>query len=191
MAALKKKTAPKAASNSLADIPSGAGGSTAPISGTGYFPPNPGGMYFPSPADFNTLPFGTPMNGGPGPMPGSPMPGGPLPPSPGMMSPMSGAPSYTQGENLLASAGNLLRLSIDALSAALAGGTRMMQNYAGGQQGNYGHEYYYAPQGYQHGHGHHHPHGHCCGSHDPACHYPSCCDCYGETCCNPSVNGCC
>ena len=183
MAALKKKTSRRTSSNSLADIPSSNRSATAPVPDAFSTPVNPGGMGFPNPADFNVPSFGSSMQG-------SPMSGGPMPP-PGMMPPMPGAPMATQTEDLLASVGNMLRLGVDAVSAALAGSTRIMQGFAGqGHHGGpYGHEYY-GPHSMHHHSGHHHSHGHCCGSHDPSCCYPSCCDCYGENCCHPSVHGC-
>lgn len=182
MAALKKKTSRKVSNNSLADTPSSSRSAAAPSSVFNN-PVNPGGMPFPNPSDFNVPPFGTPMQG-------VPMPGGLMPP-PGMIPPISGAPIATPSDDLLASVGNMLRMGVDAVSAVLAGGTRIMQGFAeqGHHGGLYGHEYY-GPHGMHHSGGHHHPHGHCCRSHDPACCYPSCCDCYGQSCCHPSVHGC-
>lgn len=140
-------------------------------------------------------PYGLPPGFNPA-QPGAPMQGGPMPP-PGMMPPMPGtSPMQQQGSgDLFTSVGNMLRLGVDAINAALAGSNQIMQAFMGGGQGMYPYAHGY-PYHYGHGHyGHgHHGHHHCCSQqrhdhyHDSWCH--SCCDVYGQGCCNPGVHGC-
>ena len=170
MATSKKKAAKKAATMEPGTTTSPS--MTDPFSG--MVNPMMGNMPFPAQPGVNMPPFGAPM------------PGGPMPPPQGMMPPMPG-PMQAQGSgDLFTSVGNMLRLGVDTINAALAGSNQIMQAFTGtGHHDPYGHPYHY-----HHGWGHHH-HGHCgCHHNDPACCYPSCCDCYGESCCNPSVHGC-
>jgi hypothetical protein len=154
----------------------GAASPSMPDPFSGMVNPMMGNMPFPAPPGVNVPPFGAPMQGGPMP------PQGMMPPMPGTM------PTQPSGD-LFTSVGNMLRLGVDTINAALAGSNQIMQAFAGTG--------YHDPYGYQ-GHPHHyhhdwdyHHHAYCgCHHHDPACCYPSCCDCYGESCCNPSVHGC-
>lgn len=178
MATSKKKVTKKAAKREPRE--SAAPSMTNPFAGMAD--PIMGSL--PSPPGFNT-----------------PLMGGPIPPQ-GMMPPMPGSnPMQAQaGSDLFTSVGTMLRLGVDAVNSALAGSNQIMQALTG-----FG---YHSPSHYPHGdmyhHGnmhhqsdmHHHGSGHhCCGHghhdhyHDSQCH--SCCDVYGESCCNPSVNGCC
>jgi len=172
-------TSKKKMSNTAAKMQSG---ETAVSSMPNPFPgmANPMMGNMPSPPGFNVPPFGAPMQGGP------------MPPQ-GMMPPMPGTNSMqAQGSsNLFASVGNMLRLGVDTINAALAGSNQIIQAFAGSG--------YHTPSHYPHGQMYHHGYGrhgnmhHCCGHND---HYhnsrcDSCCDVYGENHCNPSVNGCC
>ena len=133
----------------------------------------------PTPPGVNMPPYGANMPGMPG-----------MPPMPGAY-----PPAGQSSAALFSSVGNMLRLGVDTLNAVLAGSNQVIQAFMGG-----GHHspYYYDPYGPfnpHHGYGGHHCGGHhCCGHHhhdhyhDSHCH--SCCDVYGEHCCNPSVNGC-
>lgn len=144
------------------------------------FPETPGkpGVVgpLPPPPGFAMPPFGAPMFGA---MP----PQMPMPPMPGFAAMPSSA-----GGDLFQSLGNMLRLGIDALNIALAGGNQLLQGLSGTP---WPYPYpHHAPHGGCH-HGHH-----CCGGHDHGntyhdgcCH--SCCNHYGESCCNPSVHNCC
>jgi hypothetical protein len=115
--------------------------------------------------------------------------GGPIPPQ-GMMPPMPGLnPMQAQASSdLFTSVGNMLRLSVDAINSVLAGSNQIMQAFTGPGHHPYSH--------YPHGNMHHHGCGCQCSGHEHHDHYHdsqyhSCCDVYGESCCNPSVNGCC
>lgn len=147
--------------------------------------------------------MGLPPSAGPGqPSFAIPMPPGAgmpppfwVPPGPGLPPPGAGPmPGDTAGgAEFMHSLGSLLRLGIDALNMALAGGNQFLQGLSGvgyhpaAWPGA-------APHGScpgHHGHGHH-----CCGGHDhhntyhdSHCH--SCCDVCGESCCNPGVHNCC
>lgn len=176
-----KPTASKASAKAKAFPEAAARPHTAASPFSGSFAPN------------GLPPFAPPY--GPGGMaPQMPFPpgAGMMPPGGAMMSPsmpMSGNASTT--ENLFANLGNMLRLGVDALNAALVGGNQLLQGMTGGQQYGYG-PYPHYPHTGAHGHmrGHH-----CCGHyqgdhyHDSCCR--SCCDVYGRHCCNPSVHNCC
>ena len=153
----------------------------SPFPGQFNNPLTPGSFPMAAPTGFNTPPFGAPMAGGP-----MPPPQGMIPPMPGVAS----MPTQSSGD-LFNNLGTMIRLGIEAVNAALIGGNQLIQGLVGsGYHGNYPYHY---PHHHDHGcHGHHMHH--CCDYyhhdhyHDSCCH--SCCDVYGESCCNPSVHGC-
>lgn len=138
---------------------------------------------------FNMPPFGTPMPNIMPPLQGMMPPQEMMPPMPGY----GAMPARFTGSGLFDSLGNMLRLGIDTINAALAGSNQLVQGFTGGYRSSYP-----CPQYPQHpqGCGHHGQTQHCCGHHhqhntyhDCGCH--SCCDVYGESCCNSSVHNCC
>lgn len=140
---------------------------------------------------FNMPPFGPPMPNA------MPFPQGMMPPQ-GMMgmppAPGFGAiPAAFAGGGLFNSLGNMLRLGVDTINSALAGSNQLVRGLTGGGQPPYPCPQPYYPQscGCHHGHmrhgcGHSHQHN---TYHDCGCR--SCCDVYGESCCNPGVHNCC
>jgi len=157
-------------------------GGAAPFPGTFTNPAGPGSMPFQTAPGFAMPPFGAPM---PGAMP----PQMPMPPMPGF-GPM---PSPSAGGDLFGSLGTMLRLGIDILNTTLASGNQLLQGLSpGGYPAPYSWPH---PQDWGH-HVHMHP---CCGQHHHGHHHHdtyhdgwgrSCCDCCGESCCNPGVHNC-
>ncbi len=144
-------------------------------------------------AHSSQIPFG--MNMPPMPMgqPGVRMNGsGQIPVTPPM--PSGGLSLPTENANLAESLGTMIRLGIDTINAALAGGNQLLQGISGvGHPCNhYPHRYHgYEQHGYMHPYDHHNQH-HCCQHnhyHDSYGH--SCCDLYGDNRCSPGVHNCC
>ncbi len=144
-----------------------------------------------NPPLFNMPPFGPPMPNTMS-LPQSMMPPQGIMPPQGMIPPpgFGAIPAAFASGELFNSLGNMLRLGIDTINAALAGSNQLMQGFTGGGQIHNPQPQY--PQGCGcRGHMQH-----CCGHyyqrntyHESGCH--SCCDVYGESCCNPSVHNCC
>jgi len=110
-----------------------------------------------------------------GAIPGFIMPGGPsgpgwaVPPSVAML-PGGFAPQHHPEGSLTTRLGSTLRLGVDVLNAALAGGVRFLNGVSGAAYGEYGAE------------------GGCgCGCADNCCGS----DCCGCECCQPGVGNCC
>jgi hypothetical protein len=112
------------------------------------------------------------------------MPGWALPPSltaapgwhHGMPGPMFQQPAPMASGSLRLRLGSTLRLGVDFINSALAGGVRVLSGIGAGYEMGW-------PAGYAQGHGH----GCGCGScgHD-------CCDYFGcSECCRPGVGSCC
>jgi hypothetical protein len=105
------------------------------------------------------------------------MPGWALPPSlAAMPGPMFQQPAPMATGSLRLRLGSTLRLSVDLINSALAGGVRVMSGIGAGYEMGW-------PAGYaQHGHG---SGCGCCGQ--------NCCDYFGcgEGCCRPGVGSCC
>ncbi|HEY2661453.1 MAG TPA: hypothetical protein VGI79_17170 [Caulobacteraceae bacterium] len=109
--------------------------------------------------------------------PAGPIPGGvfyanagpswAVPPSIAMLPPYAGAPPPPTAGSLTEGLGASLRLGIDLINAALAGGVRILGGFADA----YGHEDCGCES--------------CC---EPTCCEPDCCDC---DCCHPGVGNCC
>jgi hypothetical protein len=111
------------------------------------------------------------------------VPGWAIPPSVAMLPHGSGGyyaampPGGPHGQGSLTdSLGSTIRLGVDVINAALAGGVRLLNGISGAAYG-YG----------ERGHGHH---GCGCGGH---CGGDDCCgsDCCGCECCQPGVGSCC
>lgn len=117
---------------------------------------------------------------------GYPIQGAPLAPQqaglPPMMSP-PGIPAPMGSATNLENLGTMLRLGINALNTAIAGGTQLLQGITGS-----GYDSAHHHHGYYH---HAPPHGGCCHDvHHCSCGH-SCCNCYDAGCCHTGVHGCC
>ena len=111
------------------------------------------------------------------------MPSWAVPPSMATMMPGGAGvamhPGVPQQSSLTESLGSTIRLGVDLINAALAGGARVLNGMAGG---TYGYE-----------HSGHHGGGCGCGDCGCDCCADDCCgtDCCGCTCCQPGVGSCC
>lgn len=104
------------------------------------------------------------------------MPGWALPPSlAAMPGPMFQQPSPMATGSLRLRLGSTLRLGVDFVNSALAGGVRVLNGIGAGYEMGW-------PGGYSHGHQRGCGCG-CCGE--------NCCEYFGCECCNPSVGNCC
>ena len=119
-------------------------------------------MYGPPSYPFPSPPFQNPMAGMHHPS------GMPLPPF---------GPSPVLRGSLFENLGNLMRLGVDFLNCALAGGIQMVEGFSGTPHGDRDEPCGCHPDDDYHGYcSCHHGYRHCC--------------CETECCCNPSVHGC-